>query len=108
MQPAELERLDRLLADLRNEVAHLADANERGRHVSVEHLREPPYWTLTSTVVVKHDGKQHREEHTWTRDDILGLLDQLDPWLERHFLRWIGEWRAEAAQDAAELNGGNL
>jgi hypothetical protein len=84
VDPRELRRIRDRLAGFRDEILHLPDKVDDGREISMSWSADPPHFTLKSTV-----GRYTIGRDSMAREDAERLLDQLDPWLRRHYERLL-------------------
>ncbi|MEW6225997.1 MAG: hypothetical protein AB1627_15335 [Chloroflexota bacterium] len=83
MSPRALTQLCQRLNQFRNEILHLHDKFGGGRHVTLSYTRDG--LVLSSTV-----GRDEVGHDTFSREEALAILDQLNPWLGRHRERLLG------------------
>lgn len=90
LNPRELRRLRARLAGFRDEILHLPEKPGDDRDILTSRPGPyPPRVTLTSTV-----GRHTLRTDSMTGDEVIALLDELEPWLRRHKARMEREIRA--------------
>lgn len=79
----KLKEVGDYLADLRDQVLHFYDMDDPGRELGVSVTTDPVFeMTITRTVV-----RKSVKSKSVTRSELLGYLDELEPWLRDQFAR---------------------
>lgn len=86
---------------IRDSVLHLSDRTTDGHGWTWSVTTAEPTGRFTVAVATS-DGVQ---SDTVTRLEMEGLLDQLDPWLHRHWQRYVDEWALDDGPDPVGRTG---
>jgi hypothetical protein len=86
IDPRALRKLRDRLRGFRDEILHLSDKSEEGRSLTTSWTTDRPFLVFRSSV-----GRSALAFDEISRPEVEGFLEQLDPWLRRHWERLIQE-----------------
>jgi hypothetical protein len=84
IDPRRLRAIRDRLAGFRDEILHLWEKPDNDREIAANWSADPPHLTIKSTV-----GRHTTRRDSMTREEAEALLDELDPWLRKHYDRLL-------------------